>query len=103
MFAPGDEVCYAGSVGRPGSDAQFQLADERIAGHKPRTLSFAQAAALPLTSLTAWKTLFDRFRLDAATSGTPLVLAAAGGVGSHGHPAGPRTHPAHRDRHRLAA
>ena len=82
MFAPGDEVCYAGSVGRPGSDAQFQLADERIVGHKPRRLSFAQAAALPLTSLTAWETLFDRFRLDAATSGTLLVLAAAGGVGS---------------------
>ena len=56
--------------------------DERIAGHKPRTLTFAQAAAMPLTSLTAWETLFDRFRLNAATTGTLLALAAAGGVGS---------------------
>lgn len=82
MFAVGDEVYYAGSVSRPGSDAQFQLVDERIAGPKPRTLSFAEAAALPLTSITAWETLFDRFRLGAESSGTLLVLAAAGGVGS---------------------
>ena len=82
MFATGDEVFYAGSVGRPGSDAQFQVVDERIVGHKPRTLTFAQAAALPLTSLAAWETLFDRFRLDAASTGTLLALAAAGGVGS---------------------
>ena len=82
MFAVGDEVYYAGSVSRPGSDAQFQLADERIVGPKPRTLTFAQAAALPLTSITAWETLFDRFRLGAESSGTLLVLAAAGGVGS---------------------
>ena len=58
------------------------MVDERIAGHKPESLSFTQAAALPLTSLTAWETLFDRFRLDAASSGTLLALAAAGGVGS---------------------
>lgn len=82
MFAPGDEVFYAGSVARPGSDAEFQVVDERIAGHKPRTLTFSQAAALPLTSLTAWETLFDRFRLDASSAGTLLALAAAGGVGS---------------------
>jgi zinc-binding alcohol dehydrogenase family protein len=82
MFATGDEVFYAGSADRPGSNAQFQVVDERIAGQKPRSLSFAQAAALPLTGLTAWETLFDRFRLDAARRGTLLVLGAAGGVGS---------------------
>ena len=82
MFAPGDDVFYAGSVARPGSDAEFQVVDERIAGHKPRTLTFSQAAALPLTGLTAWETLFDRFRLGASSTGTLLALAAAGGVGS---------------------
>ncbi len=82
MFAPGDDVFYAGSVARPGSDAEFQVVNERIAGHKPRTLTFSQAAALPLTGLTAWETLFDRFRLGASSTGTLLALAAAGGVGS---------------------
>ena len=66
----------------PAATPQFQLVDERIVGPKPRTLTFAQAAALPLTSITAWETLFDRFRLGAESSGTLLVLAAAGGVGS---------------------
>ena len=55
LFAPGDEVYYAGSVARPGTDAQFHLVDERIVGHKPRTLSFPEAAALPLTTIVAWK------------------------------------------------
>jgi NADPH:quinone reductase len=82
MFAVGDEVYYAGSISRPGTNAQFHLVDERIVGHKPTSLTFAEAAALPLTTITAWETLFDRFRLGAESHGTLLVLAAAGGVGS---------------------
>ena len=82
LFHPGDEVYYAGSIGRPGTDAQFHVVDERITGHKPRSLTFAQAAALPLTTITAWEALFDRFRLNPESSGVLLVLGAAGGVGS---------------------
>src|SRR6201996_2449183 len=82
LFSPGDEVYYAGSIGRPGTDAQFHVVDERITGHKPRSLTFAQAAALPLTTITAWEALFDRFRLNPESSGVLLVLGAAGGVGS---------------------
>ena len=82
LFAPGDEVYYAGSVARPGTDAQFHLVDERIVGHKPGTLSFTEAAALPLTTIVAWETLFDRFRLSPETAGTLLALGAAGGTGS---------------------
>ncbi len=82
LFGTGDEVYYAGSIARPGTNAQFHLVDERITGHKPRSLTFPQAAALPLTTITAWETLFDRFRLDAESTGTLLVLSAAGGVGS---------------------
>lgn len=82
LFAPGDEVYYAGSIDRPGSNSRLHLVDERIVGHKPRSLDFAAAAALPLTTITAWETLFDRFRLDAGSTGTLLVLGAAGGVGS---------------------
>jgi len=83
-FSLGDEVFYAGVPSRPGSNAEFQLVDARIVGHKPKTLSFAQAAALPLTSLTAWEMLFDRFRVprDQAVPGTLLVVGGAGGVGS---------------------
>ncbi|QEI09312.1 zinc-binding alcohol dehydrogenase family protein [Pigmentiphaga aceris] len=85
LFKPGQAVYYAGSFDRSGSNAQFHLVDERIVGHKPRTLGFAQAAALPLTSLTAWQLLFDRLgeqpnkRLGAESL---LVLGGAGGVGS---------------------
>ena len=83
-FNVGDEVFYAGVVNRPGSNAEFQLVDARIAGHKPRSLSFAEAAALPLTSLTAWEMLFDRFRIprDQSVPGTLLIIGGAGGVGS---------------------
>jgi zinc-binding alcohol dehydrogenase family protein len=81
-FEPGDEVYYAGAIDRPGTNAQYHLVDERIAGHKPRTLSFAQAAALPLTAITAYESLVDRFRLGSDSEGTLLVLAGAGGVGS---------------------
>jgi NADPH2:quinone reductase len=83
-FGIGDEVYYAGVPNRPGSNAEFQLVDERIVGRKPKTLSFAQAAALPLTGLTAWEMLFERFRIprDQATGGNILIVGGAGGVGS---------------------
>ncbi|MEV4351983.1 zinc-binding alcohol dehydrogenase family protein [Actinoplanes sp. NPDC049596] len=82
LFRPGDQVWYAGSIARPGTDAEFHLVDERIVGPKPETLDFAEAAALPLTVLTAWEALFDRLRLTSASTGSILVLGAAGGVGS---------------------
>ncbi|WP_432984456.1 zinc-binding alcohol dehydrogenase family protein [Dactylosporangium sp. CA-233914] len=82
LFSPGDEVYYAGSIDRPGSNQRLHLVDERIAGRKPASLGFAEAAALPLTTITAWETLFDRFRLGPDSTGTLLVMGAAGGVGS---------------------
>jgi zinc-binding alcohol dehydrogenase family protein len=83
-FGIGDEVFYAGVPNRPGSNAQFQLVDDRLVGRKPRTLSFAEAAALPLTSLTAWEMLFERFRIprDQTVQGNLLIVGGAGGVGS---------------------
>lgn len=85
LFQPGDEVYYAGDITRPGTNAQFHLVDERIVGRKPATLDFAQAAALPLTAITAWELLFDRmpFSIDMENNTrTLLVIAGAGGVGS---------------------
>ncbi|MCP3137606.1 zinc-binding alcohol dehydrogenase family protein [Pyxidicoccus xibeiensis] len=85
LFKPGDEVFYAGSLDRPGANAQQHLVDERIVGHKPRSLSFAQAAALPLTSITAWELLFDRLGISRGkpvNAGSVLILGGAGGVGS---------------------
>jgi zinc-binding alcohol dehydrogenase family protein len=82
LFRLGDEVYYAGSVDRPGSYAELQCVDERIVGHKPRTLGFAEAVALPLTTITAWEMLFDRLRLDKAAEGSLLIVGGAGGVGS---------------------
>ena len=85
LFKPGDEVFYAGSIARSGSNAEFHLVDERIVGRKPASLSFAQAAALPLTSITAWELLFDRFavtRGNAPDGRALLVIGGAGGVGS---------------------
>jgi zinc-binding alcohol dehydrogenase family protein len=81
-FAVGDEVWYAGSVARSGTNAALHLVDERVVGPKPSTLSFAEAAAMPLTSITAWEVLFDRLRLTAGSTGTLLVVGGAGGVGS---------------------
>jgi NADPH:quinone reductase len=78
----GDEVFYAGDISRPGSNAELQAVDERIVAERPGTLSFADAAGLPLTSITAWECLFDRLGLTGETSGTLVVLGAAGGVGS---------------------
>src|SRR5579859_4506151 len=85
LFKPGDEVFYAGSIVRPGTNAEFHLVDERIVGRKPKSLSFAQAAAMPLTSITAWELLFDR--LAVAPGHTPdgralLIIGGGGGVGS---------------------
>lgn len=82
LFKVGDEVFYAGQNDRPGSNAERQAVDERIVGPKPRTLSFAQAAALPLTSVTAWELLFDRMRAGADEDETLLIVGGAGGVGS---------------------
>ena len=84
LFAPGDEVFYAGSLIRPGSNSQFQAVDARIVGKKPRTLGFAEAAALPLTSITAWELLFDRLRVPegGGEGKSLLIIGAAGGVGS---------------------
>lgn len=81
LFAPGDEVFYAGSIDRPGTNQQLHVVDERIVGRKPRSLSFADAASLPLTSSTAWETLFDRLLLTDDSRGTLLVVGATGGVG----------------------
>jgi zinc-binding alcohol dehydrogenase family protein len=84
LFKEGDEVFYAGSILRPGSNAQFQLVDERIVGRKPATLDYAQSAAMPLTSITAWELLFDRLKVaeGGGAGRSLLVIGAAGGVGS---------------------
>lgn len=82
LFAPGDEVYYAGSIDRPGTNQRLHVVDERITGRKPQTLSFADASALPLTAVTAWETLFDRLALTEDSTGTLLVVGATGGVGS---------------------
>jgi len=84
-FKVGDEVFYAGDLMRDGSNAEYQLVDERIVGHRPRSIGFAEAAALPLTAITAWETLFDRLRVDDQPAGGAraiLIIGGAGGVGS---------------------
>ncbi|CAM9202953.1 zinc-binding alcohol dehydrogenase family protein [Acinetobacter bereziniae] len=83
-FKVGDEVFYAGSNQRQGSYAEYQLVDERIVGLKPQSISNAEAAALPLTSLTAYEMLFDRLKIQDTKQEKPiiLVIGAAGGVGS---------------------
>ncbi|MBW7984826.1 zinc-binding alcohol dehydrogenase family protein [Enterobacillus tribolii] len=82
LFKPGDEVFYAGSITRPGSYAEYSLVDERIAGKKPVSLDDAAAAALPLTSLTAWELLFDRLEVKPDEKEAILIIGASGGVGS---------------------
>ena len=84
-FAPGDAVYYAGSITRPGANSQFHLVDSRIAAHKPARLTDAEAAALPLTAITAWEMLFDRLDVRRPVPGAApavLVIGGAGGVGS---------------------
>ena len=85
LFKPGDRVWYAGSISRPGSNSELHLVDERIVGPMPRSLEFAKAAALPLTSITAWELLFDRFGVAAGKKHAGeaiLIVGAGGGVGS---------------------
>ncbi|MFD2206393.1 zinc-binding alcohol dehydrogenase family protein [Kiloniella antarctica] len=87
LFKVGDEVYYAGDITRSGTNAEFQLVDERIVGHKPKSLSHAQSAALPLTTITAYEAFFDRLGIDinGANKGESiLIIGAGGGVGSIG-------------------
>lgn len=84
-FEPGDAVWYAGAIDRPGTNAEFHLVDERIVGPKPQQASNAEAAALPLTALTAWEMLFDRLDVNRAVPGAAnaiVIIGGAGGVGS---------------------
>jgi NADPH2:quinone reductase len=84
-FQPGDRVYYAGDVTRPGSNAQYQLVDARLVGHAPKSIELAEAAALPLTTITAWELLFQRMPYDSSHGGdgkSLLVIGGAGGVGS---------------------
>jgi NADPH2:quinone reductase len=85
LFKPGDAVFYAGSLVRPGANAEYHLVDERIVGRKPSSLGFAEAAVLPLTAITAWELMFDRIgvkRGESADQRSLLVVGGAGGVGS---------------------
>ncbi|HEY8249100.1 MAG TPA: zinc-binding alcohol dehydrogenase family protein [Burkholderiales bacterium] len=82
LFKPGDAVYYAGDVTRPGCDSEFHLVDERIVGRKPKKLDFAQAAAMPLTSITAWEAFHDRMKVQPGKS--IIIIGGAGGVGSIG-------------------
>ena len=87
LFAVGDEVYYAGVITRPGCNSEYHLVDERIVGRKPRTLSFEEAAAMPLTTITAWEALFDRLgiapqKTAANQVSTVLIIGGSGGVGS---------------------
>ena len=82
LFKPGDAVYYAGDVTRPGANSEFHLVDERIVGRKPKRLDWAQAAAIPLTAITAWEAFFDRMKVKPERSS--LIIGGAGGVGSIG-------------------
>ena len=85
LFSEGDAVYYAGDVTRPGCNSEFHLVDERIVGRKPKSMDFAQAAAIPLTAITAWESFFDRMHIDRDgkhRGATILIIGGAGGVGS---------------------
>ena len=87
LFKVGDEVYYAGSIIRPGCNSEYHVVDERIVGKKPQSLSFEEAAALPLTTITAWEALFERLsiqpqRTSANAASSVLIIGGAGGVGS---------------------
>jgi len=87
LFKPGDEVWYAGDITRPGCNSEFQIIDERIVGFKPKSLSHAEAAALPLTTITAYEAFFDRLGIDrdgADKGQSILIIGGGGGVGSIG-------------------
>ena len=85
LFQPGDQVFYAGAIDRAGANSELHLVDERIAGPMPTSLSFAEAAALPLTAITAWELLFERLQIAEGSTDqgqSLLIVGAAGGVGS---------------------
>ncbi len=86
LFRPGDQVYYAGELNRPGTNSEYHLVDERIVGRKPVRLNFAEAAALPLTTLAAWEGIFDRLGISQQSEQNQgksiLILGASGGVGS---------------------
>ncbi|MEE1869712.1 zinc-binding alcohol dehydrogenase family protein [Pseudomonas auratipiscis] len=85
LFQPGDKVFYAGSIARAGANSELHVVDERIVGHMPKTLGFAEAAALPLTAITAWELLFERLQIPEGQDDLGqrlLIVGAAGGVGS---------------------
>lgn len=85
LFQPGDRVFYAGAIDRAGANSELHLVDERIVGHMPNSLSFAEAAALPLTAITAWELLFERLQVAEGSTDqgqSLLIVGAAGGVGS---------------------
>ena len=87
LFKPGDDVWYAGDITRAGCNSEFQIIDERIVGHKPKSLSHAEAAALPLTTITAYEAFFDRLGIDrdgADKGQSILIIGGGGGVGSIG-------------------
>jgi NADPH:quinone reductase-like Zn-dependent oxidoreductase len=82
FFDEGDTVYYAGSISRPlGTNCEFHLVDERIVGRKPNSLSFEEAAAMPLTTITAWEALYDRLSLYSDTIGRkiapPIMLSTS--------------------------
>ncbi len=84
-FRPGDEVYYAGALTRPGANSEFHLVDERVVGRKPTSITNAEAAALPLTAITAWEMLFDRLDIRKPVAGAAnaiVIIGGAGGVGS---------------------
>lgn len=104
LFRPGEAVFYAGALGRPGTNAEFHLVDERIVGHKPASLGFAEAAALPLTAITAWEALFDR--LDVHRAGCRLSHSDHRWRGRgrlDRHPARAAADGSDRDHDRIAA
>ena len=85
LFKPGDAVYYAGVINRPGTNSEFHLVDERIVALKPKSLSFAEAAAVPLTAITAYEMLFHRLKIEDRVAGAHhalLITGGAGGVGS---------------------
>ena len=85
LFQPGSEVFYAGAIDRPGTNAEYHLVDERIVGMKPKTIDWAEAAALPLTAITAWEMLFERLEVKKSVPGVAnaiVIIGGAGGVGS---------------------
>ena len=85
LYKVGDEVFYAGSFTQPGCNSEFHVVDERIVGNKPKSINFAESAALPLTSITAWESMFDRLGIqegDSEVGKKVLIIGGAGGVGS---------------------